>query len=107
VSNDEYIRKQELLQRMSVEALWDAHIHYVMGSDEEILRRLAARDSEIKALREALEDMVGQFAYETGRLGEITTGGLSALEHAFSVLGWDDPHVLDAALGVKEAKKNI
>lgn len=47
------------------------------------------------SLREALEDMVWQFAYcgkmANGRLG-LTTGGLSALEGAFAELGWDDPH---------------
>ena len=47
-------------------------------------------------LREALLDMVWQF----GRIGTqdgkcvIRTGGLSALEQAFKVLGWDDPHYL-------------
>lgn len=45
-------------------------------------------------VREALESMVWQFAYRTvarGRLA-LTTGCLSALEEAFEVLGWDDPH---------------
>jgi len=45
-----------------------------------------------KKLRDALEDMCHQFGYEVGQTG-ITTGGLSALEHAFDVLGWDDPHI--------------
>ena len=36
-------------------------------------------------LEDALEDMVDQFAYE-GKDGELYTGGLSALEHAFQVL---------------------
>lgn len=42
---------------------------------------------------EALEDMVRQFAYQTVADGvpSLTTGGLSALEGAFAVLGWDDP----------------
>jgi hypothetical protein len=46
-------------------------------------------------LREALEDMAWQFGYNangTGRrAASLFTGGLSALEHAFSVLGWPDP----------------
>lgn len=42
-------------------------------------------------LRAALEDMVYQFAYPNDD-GGITTGGLSALERAFDVLGWSDPH---------------
>jgi hypothetical protein len=40
-------------------------------------------------LREALEGMVNQFAYWGGE--GITTGGLSALEDAFDVLGYSDP----------------
>ena len=45
-------------------------------------------------LRDALEDVVTQFAYEGERDGmpAYSTGGLSALEHAFAVLGWSDPH---------------
>jgi hypothetical protein len=39
---------------------------------------------------EALENMAWQFAYYNA--GTLTTGGLSALEEAFEVLGWDDPH---------------
>lgn len=47
-------------------------------------------------LRGALEDMVGQFAYRfdgrsARRPNSVGTGGLSALEHAFSILGMDDP----------------
>jgi hypothetical protein len=47
--------------------------------------------------REALEDMVDQFAYRCsdGQRRWFTTGGLSALEHAFAVLGWDDPHYVE------------
>lgn len=46
--------------------------------------------------KSALEDMVWQFAYEANgddkRPATIFTGGLSALEHAFEVLGYNDPH---------------
>lgn len=42
--------------------------------------------------REALEGMVTQFAYWSESAGGYHTGGLSALEDAFDVLGWDDPH---------------
>lgn len=47
-----------------------------------------------ETLRDALESMVCQFAYHGTKDGAPTyiTGGLSALEHAFEVLGWDDPH---------------
>ena len=58
------------------------------------LRRLVEhfrkRDSEA---RDALEDVINQFAcWSTKHGGSHSTGGLSALEHAFGVLGWDDPH---------------
>ena len=46
-------------------------------------------------LKEALEGMVKQFAYQ-GRtkrgIPAYWTGGLSALEQSFSVLDWEDPH---------------
>lgn len=47
-------------------------------------------------LREALEDMLFQFGYRGVKDGKriLHTGGLSALEHAFGVLGWEDPHVV-------------
>ena len=53
--------------------------------------------SKDEALRGALESMVNQFAYDNDR-GEYHTGGLSALEEAFDVLGWDDPHPRPAEL---------
>ena len=49
---------------------------------------------EDKRLKEALVDMVRQFAYNGhDKIAPFYhTGGLSALEHAFEVLGWEDPH---------------
>ena len=41
--------------------------------------------------KDALIGMVQQFAYWSDTAGGYTTGGLSALEDAFSVLGWTDP----------------
>jgi len=48
-------------------------------------------------IREALESMVEQFAYHgvKNQKPVIHTGGLSALEEAFEVLGWDDPHFIE------------
>ena len=45
-------------------------------------------------LKEALEDMLWQFAYRRtrGKRLVLNTGGLGALEGAFAALGWDDPH---------------
>jgi len=46
--------------------------------------------------REALEDMVFQFAYRSmkGEHRILHAGGLSALEHAFRTLGWTDPYIV-------------
>jgi hypothetical protein len=41
--------------------------------------------------KDALIDMVNQFAYSLEDPPRITAGGLSALENAFSVLGYPDP----------------
>ena len=40
--------------------------------------------------------MLYQFAYDGVKDGRpvLHTGGLSALEYAFEVLGWDDPYVI-------------
>jgi len=58
-------------------------------SDEQGYRAGCGR---CKALREALEGMVLQFAYDSdGTPPTIHTGGLSALEGAFAALGWPDP----------------
>ena len=46
---------------------------------------------ENKELKEALVDMCYQFAGWSR--GGHSTNGLSALEGAFSVLGWPDPHI--------------
>lgn len=61
---------------------------------ETMLKALPACLEEIERLKESVLDMVIQFGYYSkvhGRL-HITTGGLSALENAFSGLGWEDPH---------------
>jgi hypothetical protein len=49
-------------------------------------------------IRDALESMVWQFAHRGTIKGKtaLSTGGLSALEEAFQVLGWSDPHFTDA-----------
>jgi hypothetical protein len=47
-------------------------------------------------LRECLEGMVYQFAHEFEQDGRryLGTMGLSNLEDAFEVLGWDDPYLV-------------
>lgn len=46
-------------------------------------------------LREALLDMVEQYAFENNRGGReyYWTGGMGALENAFDALGWNDPQL--------------
>lgn len=49
-----------------------------------------------QALIEALEDMAYQFAYKNDghkrTPPSLMHGGLSALEHTFRLIGWDNPH---------------
>ncbi len=51
-------------------------------------------DMSREDLRETIEDLVRQFAYPTVKDGVpcLWHGGLSALEGAFAVLGWESPH---------------
>ena len=49
---------------------------------------------EVADMKEFAEDVVHQFGYycqNKGRL-HITHGGLSTLEWAFDILGWENPH---------------
>ncbi len=59
----------------------------------ELEQQLAAAQERERTLRDALDNMVRQFACTAN--GKRSTGGLSALEQAFEVLGLDDPHSLD------------
>lgn len=71
------------------------------GFPSELLRQ---RDE----LREALIDMVWQFAYRGTYEGRenLHTGGLSALEGAFSALGLSDPiTVLDFEAAIKNTER--
>jgi hypothetical protein len=47
-----------------------------------------------ETLKEAIEDLLRQFAYRGEKDGRLvlTTGGLSALEAGFAAIGWSDPH---------------
>lgn len=58
--------------------------------------RLAAYEDtglEPEEIREFAEDVIRQFAYKVKADGRCaySTGGLSTLEWAFSILGWPDP----------------
>ena len=59
-------------------------------------------------LREALADMVSQFAYRGTYKGRenLHTGGLSSLEDAFSALGISDPiTVMDFEAAIKSTER--
>ena len=65
---------------------------------QELLRKAADALSvdavEWNDMRAFAEDVAFQFGYycqNGGRL-HITHGGLSTLEHAFDILGWENPH---------------
>ena len=77
------------------------HLRSVMrGETSELLKQ---RDE----LREALIDMVDQFAYcfQTTTTETLGTGGLSALESAFSALGISDPiTVIDFEAAIKNTE---
>jgi hypothetical protein len=48
------------------------------------------RDREYELIN-CIKEMVNQFAYQLDNPPRITTGGLSALETAFDILGYSDP----------------
>jgi len=56
------------------------------------------RADAVQEWRVALEDCALQFGYRVEGPA-ISTAGLSALEDAFDLLGWDDPHPLDESQG--------
>ena len=62
------------------------------------LRQLRLLTAENERLRDALEGMCYQFGHDYERDGRryLGTMGLSNLEDAFELLGWDDPHPLPA-----------
>lgn len=57
------------------------------------LRDNDAADAEM--LGEFAEEVIRQFAYRIKTNGHcaFTAGGLSVLEEAFDIVGWDDPHL--------------
>lgn len=79
--------------------LWTAHMEReaviadIRAIETEAAKAEAARwRMASPRVRELLEDMVAQFGYWSDTIGGVGTGGLSTLEEAFAVLGWDDPH---------------
>jgi hypothetical protein len=69
--------------QVQVQAMLDE----VMESNKNLARDLAT-------LKEAVTDLVSMFAYRLDDPPRISTGGLSVLEDAFEILGYDDPHLV-------------
>lgn len=63
--------------------------------DDAILRLAAYEDTglEPEEIKEFAEDVIRQFGYHGSVNGRpaYTAGGLSTLEEAFGIVGWDDP----------------
>ncbi len=49
--------------------------------------------AQVLELRACIEELARQFGGWHSVKGGYTTNGLSALEGAFELLGWDDPHI--------------
>ena len=127
-----YIKEQSMADKLSAFAeKWSTEIagNYddeldvvtMLTNEDELLSDLTALISENYVerakydeavrqrdeLKEALADMVNQFAYETQTDGggALYTGGLSALENAFCALGLSDPiTVLDFEAAIKNTE---
>ena len=94
---------QHQIVKQQDEEIYKAVLNYVPNVDkEELIRALQYdRDQYEKgyadakaAIKEFAEDVAHQFGYycqNGGRL-HITHGGLSTLEEAFDILGWENPH---------------
>jgi hypothetical protein len=67
--------------QVQVQAMLDE----VMDSNKKLAQDLAT-------MKEAVTDLVSMFAYRLDDPPRISTGGLSVLEDAFEILGYDDPH---------------
>ena len=67
--------------------------HKNLGEYPEVCQENSDLISQLARMKEALEDMVSQFADRSPYKGNLcfNTMGLSALELAFDTLGWDDP----------------
>ena len=76
----------------------NSQIHTPLFKTDDIFQALKDAPTvdavEVAGMRDFAEDVVYQFGYychNGGRL-HITHGGLSTLEWAFDILGWENPH---------------
>ena len=93
------LSRQRRLRKRSIDFARFSYLKRCMAEEEveglilqgvQTEARAEKAEADKAKLVEALEDMVTQFAYGNA-VGQLHTGGLSSLEHAFNVLGWDDP----------------
>ena len=77
------------------------HLRYEVAQTRGLRVRVAALEAQNERFRECLEGMAWQFGHVFEQDGErwLGTMGLSNLEDAFEVLGWDDPHPFPADAG--------
>jgi hypothetical protein len=68
-----------------------------LSFEARLTEKIEELERQLREAEAALEDMMWQFAFQGHRDAKrmVWTGGLSALETAFRVLGWDDPHFID------------
>lgn len=87
----EYIEREALK-----DAFWSACKNCLSEDDiADLIDDAPAADvAPVSDLKEFAEDVLYQFGYKINYNGglHITAGGLSTLEWAFSILGWEDPH---------------
>jgi hypothetical protein len=94
----EYIEREAVLSAIDCEFFKtdpDGSEQIGILSCRKVVRELPAADvAPVSDLKEFAEDVLYQFGYKINYNGglHITAGGLSTLEWAFSILGWEDPH---------------
>lgn len=91
------------MERLTKPAVYHTGNEYVSaigsgcGAWPRIIQRLAAYENtglEPEDIRAFAEDVAHQFGYHSHQNGRLylTHGGLSTLEWAFEILGWENPH---------------
>jgi DNA repair exonuclease SbcCD ATPase subunit len=69
-----------------------AMLDEVMESNKKMAQDLATLKEAVTDLAVCITDLLSMFAYRLDDPPRISTGGLSVLEDAFEILGYDDPH---------------
>ena len=89
------LRYAGLPPRMRTTIMKAAHrLRELAEGEKELAKVKSERDAAMADMRAFAEDVAHQFGYHgqhNGRLA-LTHGGLSTLERAFDILGWENPH---------------